>query len=108
MKPMGQTPEASKREEGLRALASMIAEAYRRDVVAGIVPASGPEKLKNDTIPESAIVKSIERGEPGEGLIYSETVPIEYFLRSHKKGNNEYCNRILQGGLNVTDKRNNR
>ena len=96
---MTQAPEASKREEGLRAIASMIAEACRRDLAAGRVPQSA----KKNTVPEAQIVRSMERSDSGEGCAYTETVPIGYFVRQHKKGNNEYSDRIRQGGLDVAD-----
>jgi hypothetical protein len=106
MIPMSQTPAAKKREEGLRVLARMIAETYRRDVAAGKVPDLQPKEVDTDIIPESAIVKHIEPGESGEGFICCEIVPITYFLRPHEKGKNEYGNRIRQGGQNATNQRN--
>jgi hypothetical protein len=95
-----------KREEGLRALARMIAAAYRRRVTGESVPVSSScdsddEQLftkthkKKNTQPK-------DRRQEGE---YTETVSVENFLRNK----NHHCNQKtkvvnLKGGENVANK----
>jgi hypothetical protein len=73
---------ADRREEGLRALASMIADAIRRGIP--------PEGLHPDVAVDVPIVNEdeiIKRWESdGEGnVLYTETVPIEVFRRRKSK-----------------------
>ena len=75
------------REEGLGALASMIAEAYRRKAMqnVGTMPLtlkSGEEYLVSD----DQIIVSIESGRQ-HGFLYTETVRIETLRRKARVGN---------------------
>jgi len=77
------------REEGLEALASMIAEAYRRKALqnGGTIPLtlkSGEEYLVSD----DQIIVGIESG-PQHGFLYTETVRIETLLRRRPRARNK-------------------
>lgn len=70
-----------RREEGLRALASMIAEAYRRKATQN--GGTKPLSLKNgeeDLVSDDQIIAGVET-DPQHGCLYTETVRIENFLR---------------------------
>ena len=64
-------------QEGLRILASMIADAYRKGKVF-------PKDEKEPLVSEDEIIKSWEPDDEG-GFIYTETVPIEVFKRRKRK-----------------------
>lgn len=77
------TPRINRREEGLKELASMIADAYRRRATGEIV---GPLRASGDedknAINESEIIKRIEPDGSGQGFVYTETVRVENFIRN--------------------------
>ncbi len=104
---MDETAGSEKMQEGLRFLAHMIAQAIRRDAAAGVFPRTGaPKEPCEPIVPESSIVKQIRPREDGQGYRYVEIVPLKYFVRDHKKGKNEYSERVKQGEKNVTDQGN--
>ncbi len=94
-----------KREEGLRALARMIAAAYRRRVTGETAPVI----TVSDGDDEQLFPKSRKRhhAEPKdlrhEGE-YTETVSIENFLRNKNYHSNQTKVVNTKGGENVTNK----
>jgi hypothetical protein len=89
--------KVDKREEGLRELAAMIAEAYYRRITGEInTPLRDPDGETRFTIDESEIIKGREPADTPTGWAYTEYVRVENFVRNKKK----------KGGSNVTDKRN--
>jgi hypothetical protein len=101
-------PKIDKREEGLRELASMIAEAYRRRATGEIVsPLNASESNESDTISEAEIIVRIEPADSRPGLAYTETVRVENFINNRgRKGNHRKVDTIdSEGGQNVANKR---
>jgi hypothetical protein len=75
------TSKFDKRQEGLEALASMIATAYRRKAMQNggtmpLISKSGEEDLVSDDL----IIAGVE-SDPKRGCLYTETVRIENLLR---------------------------
>jgi len=85
------TPKFDRREEGLRALASMIADAYRK----------GKTYNNNDEEPLVSEDKMIVGWEPDgvNGYRYTETVHIEVFLRRKKLVNSN----VLRSKSSIAD-----
>ena len=74
-----------KREEGLRELAGMIADAYRRRMTGDITsPLNASEDNNSNTISEAEIIACIEPNSSGPGFVYTETVRVENFIRNKK------------------------
>ena len=82
-------PEIDRREEGLRELACMIAEAYRRRATGEIVrPLNASGSDESDIISEAEIIVRIEPADSRTGLVYTETVRVENFINNRaRKGN---------------------
>ena len=82
-----------KREEGLRELAGMIADAYRRRMMGEITsPLSASEDDNSNTISEAEIIARIEPNGSGPGFVYTETVRVENFIRNKKRRGNHRDN----------------
>ena len=89
-------PKIDKREEGLRELASMIADAYRRRMTGEITrPLSVSEDDDSDSIAESEIIARIEPNSSGPGFVYTETVRVENFIRNKKPRGNHRGNETI-------------
>jgi hypothetical protein len=74
-------PKVDKRLEGLKELASMIAEAYRRQITGK----DGAVAVRNNPkVPESDanIEVFVQRNDLQCGGLYTETVKVENFLRN--------------------------
>jgi hypothetical protein len=81
--------EIDKREEGLRALARMIANSYRRRMAGEIAqPVNVLKSRGTAPISENEIIAGVEY-KNGGSRVYTETVRVENFLRkkSHQKPN---------------------
>ena len=74
---MNTDSRSKRREEGLRILASMIADAYRKGKVF-------PKNEEEPFVSEDEIIKSWESDGKG-GFIYTEIVPVEVFKRRKPK-----------------------
>ena len=82
-------PKIDRREEGLRELAGMIADAYRRRMTGEITsPLSDSEDDDSNTISEAEIIARIEPNDSGPGFVYTETVRVEHFIRNKKRQGN--------------------
>ncbi|MBN1188585.1 MAG: hypothetical protein JXA46_02430 [Dehalococcoidales bacterium] len=78
--------KVDKREEGLRELAAMIAEAYYRRITGEITtPLKDPDIENRDTIDESEIIKGREPADTPTGWAYTEYVRVENFVRNKKR-----------------------
>ena len=102
-------PKIDKREDGLRELASMIAETYRhRETDEIISPLNASDNDDSNPVSEDEIIVRIEPTDSRSGFVYTETVAVENFIRNKKRqGNHEEINtRDSKGGQNVADKRN--
>ena len=76
-------PKIDKREEGLRELASLIAEAYRRRTTGEIIsPLKTSENDDDNPISEAEIIVRIEPAASLSGCVYTETVGVENFIRN--------------------------
>jgi len=76
------TPKVDKREEGLKELARMIAEAYRRRATGKI--SESLTALKNgeeNTISETEIMAYIEPADSHTGYVYTEIIKVDNFIR---------------------------
>ena len=89
-------PKIDKREEGLRELAGMIADAYRRRMTGEITsPLSDSEDDDSSSIAESEIIARIEPNDSGSGFVYTETVRVEHFIRNKKRRANHSDNETI-------------
>jgi hypothetical protein len=94
------TPEVNnKREEGLRALASVIADAYRRRAVGETLRVFSCRDPEEDVIDEREIRIFYDGG------AYSETISIEHFIRP-KRSQGKRQPDCTRGGQNVANKGN--
>ena len=76
-------PKIDKREDGLRELASMLAEAYRRRTTGEIIsPLNISESDGVNPISESEIIVRIEPADSRSGFVYTESVGVENFIRN--------------------------
>ena len=76
-------PKVDKRLEGLKELASMIADAYRRQITGedgATAVRNNPKKSESD----ANIEVFVQRNDPQCGGLYTETVKVENFLRNLK------------------------
>ena len=82
-------PKINKRQEGLKELASMIADAYRRRATGEIVsPLSASDRDNASPIDEGEILVSIEAADSGTGFVYTETVGVDNFIRNKGRHSN--------------------
>jgi len=89
-------PKIDRREEGLKELAGMIADAYRRRMTGEITsPLSDSEDDDSNTISEAEIVARIEPNSSGPGFVYTETVRVENFIRNKKRRDNHRDNETI-------------
>ena len=89
-------PEIDRREEGLRELACMIAEAYRRRATGEIIrPLNASGSDESDIISEAEIIVRIEPADSRTGLVYTETVRVEHFIRNKKRRANHSDNETI-------------
>jgi hypothetical protein len=95
-----------KREEGLRALARMIAAAYRRRVTGESVPTSSSYDGDDERLfPNAMKKKNTQPKDLRQEGEYTETVSVENFLRNKS----HHCNQKIEvvnskGGENVANK----
>ena len=84
-------PNIDRHEEGLRELASMIAEAYRRRMTGEIMsPLNASENDDRNHISEAEIIAGIEPSSSQPGFAYTETVRVENFIRNKiRQGNHK-------------------
>ena len=76
-------PKIDKREDGLRELASMIAETYRRRTTGEIIsPLNTSENDDGNPISEAEIIVRIEPADSRSGFVYTESVGVENFIRN--------------------------
>ena len=76
-------PKIDKREDGLRELASMMAEAYRRRTTSELIsPVNASESDDGNLISEAEIIVRIEPSDSRFGFVYTETVGVENFIRN--------------------------
>ena len=86
-------PKIDKREEGLRELAGMIADAYRRRMTGEIIsPMNASKDDDSNPISEAEIIARIEPNSSGPGFVYTETVRVENFIRNKKRRGNHRDN----------------
>ena len=86
-------PKIDKREEGLRELAGMIADAYRRRMTGEIIsPLNASEGNDRNPISEAEIIARIEPADSRPGFAYTETVRVENFIRNKKRRGNHRDN----------------
>ena len=79
-------PKIDKREDGLRELASMMAEAYRRRTTSELIsPVNASESDDGNLISEAEIIVRIEPADSQPGFVYTETVKVENFIRNKKR-----------------------
>ena len=72
-----------KRQDGLRELASMMAEAYRRRTTSELIsPVNASESDDGNLISEAEIIVRIEPADSRHGFVYTETVKVENFIRN--------------------------
>jgi len=89
-------PKIDKREEGLRELAGMIADAYRRRMTGEIIsPLNASEGNDSNPISEAEIIARIEPNSSGPGFAYTETVRVENFIRNKKRRGNHRDNETI-------------
>jgi hypothetical protein len=83
-------PRIDKREEGLRELASMISDAYRRRAAGEITtPINERDGDGIATISDAEITVRIEPADSGTGYVYTETVSVENFIRNKGRHSNQ-------------------
>ena len=87
-------PKIDKREDGLRELASMLAEAYRRRTTGEIIsPVNASESDDGNLISEAEIIVRIEPADSRSGFVYTESVGVENFIRNkvyHARNSRNY------------------
>ena len=89
-------PKIDRHEEGLKELAGMIADAYRRRMTGEITsPLSDSEDDDSNTISEAEIIARIEPNSSGAGFVYTETVRVENFIRNKKRRDNHRDNETI-------------
>ena len=102
-------PKIDKCEEGLRALASMIAADYRRRTASEILsPLNTTESNVGNGISEVEIVVRMEPTDSPPGFVYTETVGVRNFIRNKVRQDmrKEINVRDSEGGQDVADKGN--
>ncbi len=93
-----------KLEEGLKELASMIATDYIRRSRGEVTSPLTPHGDCTAPIPESEIIARTEPDTSGSGVVYTETVRVENFIRNKKQMLKNH--KESQGGKNVANQRN--
>jgi len=82
-------PKIDKREEGLRELSCMIADAYRRRMTGEIIsPLNASEGDDRNPIREAEIIARIEPADSRPGFVYTEIIGVENFIRNKKRRGN--------------------
>jgi len=80
-------PRADELEAGLRELAGMIAEAYRRRITGDDgEPRSDSGRDDGNVVGESEILTCIESSGSRPGHVYAETVRVEHLIRRNHEG----------------------
>ena len=92
----------SKREEGLKELAGMIAKAYRRRITGETaLPLNASITSEESPAIEAEMMARTEPADFHPGYVYKETVKVENFIRRKA---NQVGKTDREGGQNVADK----